>query len=109
VFAWKPIISVTHVTIVEPDQPGTLPELMAASREVFSTRYTSGALMLTLLLRGTNTRAPYYLVYLNRTWVDALHAFWRPFINHRVRSQGRKAFAAARARIEGATSGSIDP
>ena len=72
-----------------------------ASREVFATRYTSGGLVLTLLLRGTDARAPHYLVYLNRTWVDGLRAFWRPFVNHHIRSQGPKVFAATRARIEG--------
>jgi hypothetical protein len=99
-YAWKPIISVTHVTIVDPRRSDGL-ELVIASREVFSDRYTSGALVLTLLLRGTSPRAPHYLVYLNRTWVDGLHALWRPFVDHRVRSEARSVFAAARARIEG--------
>ena len=82
---------------------------MAASREVFSTRYTSGALTLTLLLRGTDARAPHYLVYVNRTWVDALRALWRPFVNRRVKSQGRKAFEAVRVRIEASPPGNTDP
>jgi hypothetical protein len=99
-YAWKPIVSVTHVTIVAPRQTSTCLELLVASKEVFATRYTSGALVLTFLIRGTDRRAPHYLVYVNRTWVDGLHALWRPFLNHRIRSQAVKVFAAARTRIE---------
>ena len=102
-YAWKPIISVTHVTIVQPNRSDGFPELVMASREVFATRYTSGGLVLTLLLRGSDTGAPHYLVYVNRAWVDGLHAFWRPFVNHHIRSQGPRVFDATRARIEGSS------
>ena len=98
-YAWKSIISVTHVTIVSPPPSDTSPELVVTSREVFATRYTSGGLIVTLLLRGDG-RAPHYLVYINRTWVDGLRGFWRPFVNHRIRSQARRIFDAGRARIE---------
>lgn len=98
-YAWKSIISVTHVTIVSPPPSDTSPELVVASREVFATRYTSGGLIVTLLLRGDG-RAPHYLVYINRTWVDGLRALWRPFVNHRIRSQARRVFDAGRTRIE---------
>jgi hypothetical protein len=99
-YAWKPIISVTHVTIVDLQQSGDTVELLVASKEVFATRYTSGALVLTCLLRGADSRAPHYLVYLNRTWVDGLRAIWRPFVNFRVKSQARRLFEEARARLE---------
>jgi hypothetical protein len=103
-YAWKSIISVTHVTIVNPGGDDRAPELVVTSKEVFATRYTSGGLVLALLLRGDG-RAPHYLVYINRAWVDALHGFWRPFINHHIRSEARRVFAAARTRIEAARDG----
>lgn len=103
-YAWKAIISVTHVTIVDPGGDGGSPELVVSSKEVFATRYTSGGLVLALLLRGDG-RAPHYLVYINRAWVDALHSFWRPFINHHIKSEARRVFAAARTRIEAAKDG----
>jgi hypothetical protein len=99
-YAWKPIISVTQMTIIAPRQSSSSLELLVASKEIFATRYTSGGLVLNLLIRGSDARAPHYLVYVNRAWVDGLHAWWRPFISHRVRSEGTEVFAAARARIE---------
>jgi len=103
-YAWKSIISVTQVTIVNPGLDDGSPELVVTSKEVFATRYTSGGLVLALLLRGDG-RAPHYLIYINRAWVDGLRAFWRPFINHHIRSEARRVFAAARTRIEAANGG----
>lgn len=103
-YAWKAIISVTHVTIVDPGRDDSSLELVVTSKEVFATRYTSGGLVLALLLRGDG-RVPHYLVYINRAWVDGLHAFWRPFINHHLKSEARRVFTAARTRIETAKDG----
>src|SRR5262249_51850945 len=81
-YAWKPMISVTHVTIV----PGTggkgMPEVLVVSRDVFSTRYTSGSLVLALLFHEPDSRGR-YLVYVNRTWVDGIRWLWRPFVEYR--------------------------
>jgi hypothetical protein len=99
-YAWKPIISVTHVTMLRGTADGGSPEAVIATRDVFATRYTSGSVVLTLLLR--NQRQPYqrYLVYLNRTWIDGLRGLWRPFVEHRIKSQAKGLFAAARDKIE---------
>jgi hypothetical protein len=94
------IISVTHVTILRSDPDVVSPEVIVASKEVFATRYTSGALALTLLLHSTNGPPRRYLAYVNRTWVDDLRSLWRPIVEWRVRSQASKAFAVARQRIE---------
>jgi hypothetical protein len=99
-YAWKPMISVTHVTIVRGTGRDGEPELLVASRDVFSTRYTSGSFVLTLLFPDDDDVARRYLVYLNRTWVDGLRGLWRPFVEHRIKSQARNVFADARARIE---------
>jgi hypothetical protein len=94
------IISVTHVTILRNDPDAGSPEVIVASKEVFATRYTSGALALTLLLHSTEGTPRRYLAYVNRTWVDDLRSVWRPIVEWRVRSQASKAFAEARRRIE---------
>jgi hypothetical protein len=91
---------VTHVAIMRGGSHGDAPEVLIASREVFSTRYTSGVLALTLLLHGADASSSRYLVYVNRTWVDAVRALWRPFVEWRVKSQAAKVFAMARDRIE---------
>jgi hypothetical protein len=108
-YTWKPIINVTQVTIVDSRRTDDLPELLIASNDVFATRYTSGALVLTFLLRGTDARTPHYLVYLNRTWVDGLQGWWRPFLDHRIKSQAVKVFATARERIEGGPRAATTP
>jgi hypothetical protein len=99
-YAWKPMISVTHVAMVRGAGEGGLPEAMIATRDVFATRYTSGSVVLTLLLRDQGQPSQRYLVYLNRTWIDGLRGLWRPFVEHRIKSQAKGLFAAARDQIE---------
>ncbi len=106
-YAWKPMVTLTHVTVLRGRGADGLPEVLVASRDIFSTRYTSGSLTLTLLFRGAEARS-HYLVYINRTWVDGVRALWRPLVEHRIKKQARAIFADVRARIErnaGATSG----
>jgi hypothetical protein len=45
---------------------------------------------------------------MNRTWVDGLHALWRPFLDHRIRGQARRVFSAVRERIEGSQRASMN-
>jgi len=99
-YAWKPMITVTHVTILHGSVDEGAPEVVVASRDLFSTRYTSGSLVLTMLLRNADAPSRRYLVYINRTWVDGVRALWRPFVEYRVRGQARSVFAGARDRIE---------
>jgi hypothetical protein len=98
-YAWKPMITVTHVVILRGDGAPGSPEVLAASRDIFSTRYTSSSLTLTMLFRDREA-SKRYLVYVNRTWVDSLRALWRPLVERRVRTQGKKVFADVRDRIE---------
>ncbi len=98
-YAWKPMISVTQVTIMRGNADGG-PEVVVASRDVFATRYTSGSFVLTFLFGDPANASKRYLVYVNRTWIDGIRALWRPFVEHRVRSQARKVFATVRDRIE---------
>jgi hypothetical protein len=99
-YAWKPMITVTHVTILRGNGDDGTPEVIVASRDVFASRYTSGSFVVTLLLRNPDNASQRYLVYINRTWIDAVRALWRPFVEYRVKSQGKKIFAGTRERIE---------
>jgi hypothetical protein len=99
-YAWKPMITVTHVTILRGNGDGGTPEVVVASRDVFATRYTSGSFVVTLLLRNPENASQHFLVYINRTWIDAVRALWRPFVEYRVKSQAKKVFAGTRDRIE---------
>jgi hypothetical protein len=107
VYAWKPMVTLTHMTVLRGRGADGLPEVLVASRDIFSTRYTSGSLTLTLLFRGAEAGSKHYLVYINRTWVDGVRALWRPLVEHRIKKQARAIFADVRTRIErnaGATS-----
>jgi hypothetical protein len=99
-YAWKPMITVTHVSILRGNGEGGTPEVVVASRDVFATRYTSGSFIVTLLFRNPEPSSQRYLVYINRTWIDAVRALWRPFVEYRVKSQAKKIFAGTRERIE---------
>jgi hypothetical protein len=96
----KPIISVTHVTMARTSGRDGRPQALVVSKEVFATRYTSGALAVTMLLAEPGSESRRYMVYINRTWVDALRMLWRPIIEYRVRRDAAKVFAEARERIE---------
>jgi len=99
-YAWRPMITMTHVTILYGNGDNGSPEVVVSSRDVFATRYTSGSFILSLLFRNPNTPSQRYLVYINRTWVDAVRTLWRPFVEYRVRGQAKKIFAGTRERIE---------
>lgn len=101
-YAWSPMISVTHLTIVRSTGEGPFPEVLVISRDIFATRYTGGSLALAALVRDPSLPPTQrYLVYVNRTWVDGVRALWRPFIEIRVKSQAKKVFAGVRDRLEG--------
>jgi hypothetical protein len=100
-YAWNPMISVTQVTILRSSGDGPLPEVLVISRDIFSTRYTGGSLVLSSLFRDPNAPAHQrYLVYVNRTWVDGIRALWRPLVEYRVKTQAKKVFAGVRDRLE---------
>jgi hypothetical protein len=94
------MITVTHLTILRGDVGRGWPEVLVVSRDIFATRYTSGSFILTMLFRDRDSASRRYLVYVNRTWVDGVRALWRPFVEHRIKGQARKVFAAVRERIE---------
>ena len=100
-YAWNPMITVTHVTILRGNGEGPLPEVMVISRDIFATRYTGGSLVLASLVRDPGTPPnKRYLVYVNRTWVDGVRPLWRPFVEYRVKTSAKKVFAGVRDRLE---------
>jgi len=100
-YAWNPMITVTQVTILRSSGDGPLPEVLVISRDIFSTRYTGGSLVLSSLVRDPAApKQQRYLVYVNRTWVDGIRALWRPLVEYRVKTQAKKIFAGVRDRLE---------
>jgi hypothetical protein len=96
----KPTVQLWHTTIQRrPAAP--VADAVVLSRQVLATHYVNGSLALTLLTRAAPER---YLVYINWTAVDGLDGFFsgvrRYFVERRVRSAAREAFAVLKKRIE---------
>src|SRR5438093_3520572 len=99
--ARKPVISVTHLSIVRNDAPD-LPDALIVGRDVFSTHYVDASLSVTALMRG-DTDTMNYLVYVNRTEVDMLHGAFAGMIRGAIQSHlknATKMLADLRKRLE---------
>jgi hypothetical protein len=99
--ARKPVISVTHLSIVRNDAPD-LPDALIVGRDVFSTHYVDASLSVTALMRG-DTDTMNYLVYVNRTEVDMLHGAFGGMIRGAIQSHlknATKMLADLRKRLE---------
>jgi hypothetical protein len=104
----KPVISVTHVSIMRGENRAGLPEVLVAGKQVFATHYMNGALALTAVVGGSDG-AQRYLAYLNRSRVDMLGGFvgWikRSIVEERLESETEKIFQALRDRLRSFGSG----
>jgi hypothetical protein len=96
----KPIISITHFTAARFDSPG-LPEAVVVARQVHATHYKDASVTVTVLVAENGRR---YLVYLNRSAVDAFHGFFggmvRRMVEHRVKAEAPAVLRGLRARLE---------
>jgi len=100
VFAGKPVVSVTHVTIVRGRRAGE-PEVLVIGRQVFATHYIDGTWSLTSLVRDGERR---YLVYVNQSSIDLLDAWYagllRRVVERRVREEAVDVLNGLRRRLE---------
>ena len=108
-FGGKPTVSVTHVSILRPEERPDLPAVVVAGKQIFATHYMNGALALTVGLRGT-AGASNHLAYLNRLEVDVLGGFFGPLkraiAHRRIRRETATVFRALRVRLESEVNGS---
>lgn len=98
----KPIITVTHVSIIRSQEPG-VPEALVAARQIFATHYMTGSLALTTITGGAD-RSPRYLMYLNRSRVDVLDGLFgglvRRIVERRLRTEALEVVRGFRQRLE---------
>jgi hypothetical protein len=98
----KPIVSVTHVGMIESRNPAQ-PEALVARKQVYASHYINASLSLTAVTMapGASRR---YLVYLNHTRADVFDGVFggviRRTIERRLRREGPKALQAMRRRLE---------
>jgi len=100
--AGKPIVSVTHVSILRSRRPG-FPDALVAGKEIFSTHYVNASLGLTSLVCGPHGGSN-YLVYINRSEVDTLGGMFggivRFFMQRRLRAEAGAVLDGLRHRLE---------
>lgn len=96
----KPIISITHVTIIRSNQPDE-PTVLVAGRQVYATHYSDGSWSFTALMRGEQTN---YLVYLNQSAIDVLDNWYggivRRTVERRLREEAVHVLDSLRDRLE---------
>jgi len=99
----KPVIAVTHVTIVRPEATAAL-AVVVLGKEIFATHYRNASLGMTAVVRDP-ARNVSYLVYVNRSHIDVLGGVFsglkRMLIEGRIRSESATLLTRVRDRIEG--------
>ncbi|MBI2189436.1 MAG: hypothetical protein HYU37_20255 [Acidobacteria bacterium] len=99
-FGAKPIVNVTHVVLLQSDDPGAPPAL-AVSKQVFATHYRDAAVSLTAVTARGPDR---YLLYVHRSHIDVLQGFFgglaRRVIEGRIRDEAAAVLDAVRRRLE---------
>lgn len=99
-YGGKPIISITHVTMIRGTQPNE-PEVLVSGRQVYASHYSDGSWSFTALLRGSRTN---YLVYLNQSDIDLLDRWYggvvRRAVEKRLREEATDVLDRLRERLE---------
>ena len=99
-YGGKPIVSITHVTIVRGTTDSE-PDVLVVGRQVFATHYTDGAWSFTALMRGQPSN---FLVYLNQSDIDLLDTWYgglvRRVVERRLRGEAVEVLNGLRRRLE---------
>ncbi len=99
-YGGKPIISITHVTMIRGTRPHE-PEVLVVGRQVYATHYSDGSWSFTALMRGEQTN---YLVYLNQSQIDLLDTWYggivRRAVERRLRAEAVDVLESLRERLE---------
>jgi hypothetical protein len=99
-YGGKPIVSITHVTIVRGTTDSE-PDVLVVGRQVFATHYTDGAWSFTALMRGEPSN---FLVYLNQSDIDLLDTWYgglvRRIVERRLRGEAVEVLNGLRRRLE---------
>jgi hypothetical protein len=108
----KPTIQVIHAVTLRPAQSdSSAPEVIVAWRQIYATHYINALVSISALVRDDRDPSRRFLVYVNRSKLDALGGWLRGvkrhFVESRVRDSAEALFEAQRQQIEGspATSG----
>jgi len=99
----KPVVSVTHVSMMPGKGRDGLPAMLVAGKQVFATHYMNASLNLTAVLTGPSG-SHNYLALLTRTEIDLLGGYFgwlkRTLIERRVKDETQKIILGLRQRLE---------
>jgi hypothetical protein len=99
----KPVISVTHVSILRAGGDAALPDALVAGKQIFASHYMNGALALTAIVGGS-PGSHHYLAYLNRSEIDVLGGFFgglvRWLVERRLKTEASDVLQGLRRRLE---------
>jgi hypothetical protein len=102
-FGKKPVVSVTHVSMMPGKGRVGLPAMLVAGKQVFATHYMNASLNLTAVLTGP-PGSHNYLALLTRTEVDLLGGYFgwlkRTLIERQVKDEAQKIILGLRQRLE---------
>jgi hypothetical protein len=97
---FKPITSITHLTLMKSDTPG-MPRALAIAKQVYANHYKDGAVAVTAIVESP---ARSYLVYSFRSEVDVLDGVFGGLVRHaierRVQEEAPAVLNALRVRLE---------
>lgn len=100
-FGQKPVISVSHVSILRGGSRLDLPAVIVASKQVFASHYTNGALAVTALEYDAASRPRAHLGYVYRSSIDVLDGFLRrPIVERRIKDEAKILFVEQLERLE---------
>lgn len=95
-----PVVSVTHLAIARMAD-GAAVDYAVASKQLYGSHYFDASLGLTVLLRDQRTSLPStFLVYVNRSRVDAFGGFLGGITRKLVRSRARSTLSEQLARMQ---------
>ena len=98
----KPIVSVTHVAMIESRDP-RMAEALVAKKQVYASHYLLASLSFTAIT-GSPDGAERYLVYLNRSRADVFDGLFGGLIRHtiarRLRAEAPEALHALQQRLK---------
>jgi hypothetical protein len=96
----KPIVSITHLSVLRPEDPG-LPDAMIVAKQVYANHYRNASISVTAVASDGMSR---YLVYVNRAQVDAFRGlfggFVRRVVERRVKAEAPAVLSDLRRRVE---------
>jgi hypothetical protein len=96
----KPIVSITHFSAARFNSPA-LPEVVSVAKQVYASHYRNASITVTALFAHGGAR---YLMYLNRSHVDAFQGVFggliRRTVERRVKGEAPGVLQGLRGRLE---------